>query len=176
MATHIRLSEISLEIKTPLMKTILSILIASTVGLAGLNTPGSESQEQIVFDYFVANIIKDDFKDLSVIEFKGKTEENYSSLGDYKSCLTPERLDPILKNVTKGDAQVKDIRLTNAKEIKVIAFTNSSSAAKLFLYRSVHVADNYYVFLSLKIPKQSAVIYIFEVTPDGKISRSCKGS
>lgn len=158
------------------MKTLLSLIMVSCIVLAETDRPNLDTSEQIAFDYFVSEIIKEDFKGLSAIEFKGKLENTYSSLGNYKFCLTPDRLGPMIKSVTKGKTQTKPVSYNSTDAVSIKGFTDDPNAAKLYLYRSVHVADNFYVFLSVKLPKEPEVIYIFEITPEGKISRSCKAS
>ena len=158
------------------MKRILPIvLVLGLICLSGF-IKESTNYEQITFDYFISDILGSDFKEITSFEFKGKTEESYSTFGSYKFCLKPEeKLGSIIKDVTKGlKGNVKEIKYENIQGLTIVDFQNKASASRLFIYPSVHVADNYYVFLSFQKSKEQAVKYVFELTPDGNISRSCK--
>src|SRR4030095_12784705 len=94
------------------MKKMFSvILLLGLISLSGF-IKESANYEQITFDYFVSDILGSDFKEITSFEFKGKTEESYSTFGKYRFCLKPEeKLGSIMKDATKG------LR-TNVKEIK----------------------------------------------------------
>ena len=156
-------------------RTFSVILVLGLISLSGF-IKESTNYEQITFDYFVSDILGSDFKNISSFEFKGKTEESYSTLGKYKFCLKPEeKLGSAIKDVTKGwRRNVKEIKYENIKGLTIVDFQSNASGPKLFIYPSVHVADNYYVFLSFQKPKEQSVKYVFELTSEGNISRSCK--
>ena len=156
-------------------RTFSVILVLGLISLSGF-IKESTNYEQITFDYFVSNILGSDFKDIKSFEFKGKTEESYSTFGEYKFCLKPEeKLAPIIKDATKGSSRnIKEIEYKNIKGLTILDFQSESNGSRLFIYPSVHVADNYYVFLSFRKPKEQSVKYVFELTPEGNISRSCK--
>jgi hypothetical protein len=156
-------------------KSMLATLLLGLIGLSGF-IKGAVYPEQIAFDYFFSEIFADDFKNLSAIEFKGKTEERFSSLDGSKFCLKPqEKLQSLIGSVAKGPAyNVKEIRYNQVKNITITDFKPNSSTAKLYLYHSVRVADNFYVFLSVQVPNERMARYVFEITPEGEISRSCK--
>lgn len=158
------------------MKTCVLAVLISTFGLSPFTAPDQVNPEQIAFDYFISEILKDDFKNLQTLEFKGRTEENYAALGDYKFCLTPERLGPAIKNVANGERQTKQINYKNFGNLEITGFTENKKSAKLYLFKSVTVADSYYILLSIKIPNDSPSTYLFEVTQDGKLLRSCKAA
>lgn len=165
--------------------TSLIILVLGLISLSGF-IKESANYEQITFDYFVSDILGSDFKGITSFEFKGKTEESYSTLGKYKFCLKPkERLGSIMKDVTKRLKSnrnklqhrdfVKEIKYDNIKGLTILDFQSTkASGSRLFIYPSVYVADNHYVFLLFQKPKGQSVKYVFELTPDGDISRSCK--
>jgi hypothetical protein len=134
------------------------------------------SYEQITFDYFVSDILRNDFKDIASFEFKGKTEESYSALGKYKFCLKPEeRLGAIMENATRNfTIKAKEISYEHIKGLTILDFKSKVSGARLYVYPSLHIADNYYVFLSFEKPKEQVAKYVFELAPDGNISRSCR--
>jgi len=158
------------------MKTTFSIvLVLGLIGLSGFSKK-STNYEQITFDYFVSDVLRSDFKDVTSFEFKGKTEESYSALGKYKFCLKPEeKLGSIIKDVTKGTSQnVKEIGYEHIKGLTILNFQGNANESRLLIYPSVHVADNYYVFLSFQKPKEQSAKYVFELTPEGNISRSCR--
>lgn len=113
---------------------------------------------------------------MTSFEFKGKTEESFSTLGKYKFCLRPEeKLGSIIEDVTKGmKRKVKEIEFKNIEGLKITDFQTRTIGYRLFVYPSLHVADNYYVFLSFQKQKEQPVKYVFELTPEGEISRSCK--
>ena len=154
---------------------IFVILVCGLIGISGFKEE-SINYEQITFDYFISDILGSDFKDITLIEFKGKTESAYSTLGDYKFCLKPEeKLESIIKDFTKRSTQnVKPVKSEGYKSITISDFNNKTTAPRLYLYPSVHVADNFYVFLSLRKPNEQVVNYVFELQPNGNITRSCK--
>ena len=156
-------------------RTLSVILIVGLISLSGfIKEPAN--YEQIAFDYFVSDILETDFKGITSFTFKGKTEESFSSLGNYKFCLKPEeKLGSLIEEVTKGSRRkVKEIRYEHIKGLTILDFKSKGSASSLFVYPSVHVADNYYVFLSFQKSNEQAVEYVFELTPEGNISRSCR--
>jgi hypothetical protein len=158
------------------MKNSFSIiLVLGLIGLSGFRNK-SANHEQITFDYFLSDIVKTDFKDVTLIEFKGRTEDSFSSLGQINFCLDPEeKLGTIIADVTKGKKRnTKTIEFKNIEGLRITDFQSKSSGHKLFLFPSVHVADNYYVFLVFQTQKGKPTKYVFELTPDGEISRSCK--
>jgi hypothetical protein len=158
------------------MKNTFSVtLLAGFISLSGFNNE-SENYEQLAFDYFVSDILASDFSDITSFEFKGKTEQSFSTLGKYKFCLKPqEKLGSIMQEVTKGSRKdVREISLQNIKGLNIVDFEKKASRSRLFLYPSVHVADNFYVFLSFQKLNEEPVKYVFELTPDGEISRSCR--
>jgi hypothetical protein len=155
-------------------KTILTLLIG-LIGLSSFTHP-SVSYEQLAFDYFISRILSTDFKNLSLIEFKGETESTYSTLGNYKFCLKPEeKLQSLIKAVTKDPVyyfekvnynQVKNVTITNLKD--------DSKTAKLYIYHSVRVADNFYVFLTVNQPGKETIMYVVELNKEGDILRYCR--
>ena len=156
-------------------KSFSMIPLLGLVGLSGfINNPAN--YEQITFDYFVSDILETDFKGVTSFEFKGKTEESFSAFGEYKFCLKPEeKLRAMIEDVTKGmKINPKGIQFKNIKGLKITDLQNNISGYRLFLYPSVRVADRYYVFLSFQNQKEQLVKYVFELTPEGEISRSCK--
>ena len=158
------------------MKKSFSItLVFGLITLSGFINDTAD-YEQITFDYFISDILKTDFKEVTSFEFKGRTEESFSTLGKFKFCLKPEeKLGSIIADATKGkNRKVKEIEFKNVKGIKITDYQSKTSGPRLFVYPSVHVADNYYVFLSFQNQKQQPVKYVFELTPEGKISRSCR--
>jgi hypothetical protein len=154
-------------ISTPLL---LAILILSSFIKNPVN------HEQVAFDYFLSDILTTDFKDLSIFEFKGKTENTFSTLGNYKFCLKPQdRFQSMMEGVTKQPVTFsKEIKYTQIKNLTIIDFKDNSTGTKLYVYPSVHAADNFYVFISVGQPNAATVNYVFELAPDGKIMRSCK--
>lgn len=156
-------------------KTILVMLMLGLIILSGFNKEPLH-YEQIAFDYFISDILGSDFKGVAKIEFKGKPENSYSGLGDYKFCLKPEeRLGSIMKEVTKGSRDdLRTVRFQQVKGITITDFQDDAAVPKLYLYPSVRVADNFYVFLSLQKPNELSANYVIELNPDGNISRSCR--
>jgi hypothetical protein len=157
--------------------TFPAIFALGFLCLAGFVKKESENYEQITFDYFVSDILKSDFKDVTSFEFKGRTEESFSSLGSYKFCLRPEeKLGTAIQELTKRTTKshVKEIEFKNTDALKISDFQKKATGYRLFVYPSLHVADNYYVFLSFQKRKEESVKYIIELTPDGEISRSCR--
>lgn len=158
------------------MKKIFSlILVLALVILSGFKND-SLDYEQIAFDYFVSDVLESDFKDVTSFEFKGKTEESYSTLGKYKFCLKPEeKLGSMIEEVTKGlPRKEKEIDYGSTKEITIHNFQSKANGPRLFIYPSVRVADNYYVFILFQRLNKQSVKYVFELSPEGNISRSCK--
>lgn len=154
-----------------------AILALGFLCLVGFVKKESENYEQITFDYFVSEILQSDFKEVTSFEFKGRTEESFSSLGSYKFCLRPEeRLGTAIQELTKRrtKSHVKEIEFLNTGGLKITDFQKKATGYRLLVYPSLHVADNYYVFLSLQKHKEQPIRYVFEVTPEGDVSRSCK--
>ena len=156
-------------------KTIFSLLIFGLIGLSSFTTK-SVNYEQIAFDYFISDILTRDFTNLSAIEVKGTTEESFSNWGNYKFCLKPvEKLQSLVEGATKGlRSNSKEIDYDQVKNITVTAFTDKSNSAKLYVYNAVHVADNFYVFLSIQNRKEILFNYVFELNSNGEILRSCE--
>lgn len=157
-------------------KSFLIIVVSAFVGLSGFTSVPAD-YEQITFDYFVAEILQTDFPDVTSFEFKGKTEESFSALGKYKFCLKPkEKLEAFMETITKAknNSNVKEIKFSNINGLKISDFERKSNGCRLFLYPSVHVAGNYYVFLSFQMVKEKSFRYVFELNPEGDILRSCK--
>src|SRR5687767_6738085 len=158
------------------MKT--TFLVVVLLGLFSLTGFIKESQnyEQITFDYFVSDILGSDFENIRSFEFKGKTEESYSTLGTYDFCLKPAgKLGSIINDVTKrSKGDVREINYKNVNGLTIRDFGSEGRNSRLFIYPSVHVADKYYVLLLFQMPKEMPVKYVFELTPDGNISRSCR--
>jgi len=158
----------------------MKVKFSATLVLALFSLSGfvkeSKNYEQIAFDFFVSDILRVDFKDITSFEFKGKTEETYSNLGKYKFCLKPEeKLGSMLADISKrAKRNSTEIKHDNISDLKILDFQKQAGVAKLFIYPSLHVADSYYVFLSFQKPNEQPVKYVFELTPDGNISRSCK--
>jgi hypothetical protein len=139
-----------------------------------IKDPGN--YEQRAFDYFVSEILRSDFSKIKTFEFKGKTEDSYSTLGKYRFCLKPEdKLGSLIDDVTKGSkAKVKEISYEHIKALTIVDFQKEAEESRLFVYPSVRVADHFYVFLSFQTPNEKSVRYILELTNEGNISRSCK--
>jgi hypothetical protein len=86
-----------------------------------------------------------------------------------------EKLGSIMAEVTKGPKRkVKEIKYKSSAGITILDFQSKTTNSRLLLYPSVRVADNYYVFLSFQKLKERPVKYVFELTPEGDIVRSCK--
>jgi hypothetical protein len=153
--------------------TIRAFLVLILVGLSGFSRE-STNYEQLTFDYFVTEIAKSDFKEVGSFEFKGKTEDSYVSLGKYKFCLGPEKLGSIVTEAAKGKRQAKQIKYTNVGRLSIVEFQPKANNPRIFVYPSLHVAESYYVFLSVQKQKEKPIAYVFELTREGGISRSCK--
>src|SRR6478735_1922548 len=155
-----------------------AILIAFIFGVMGLSSFSVDrvNYEQITFDYFISDILRSDFKDISAIEFKGKTENTFSTLGKYKICLKrEEKLESDFKDLTKGSTkQVIDIEYEKVTDLTISDFKKNSTTPKLYIYPVLHVADNFYVFISLQKSDDSIANYIFKLNPEGKNIQSCK--
>lgn len=156
-------------------KSFLVILVFGLISISSFKNKSAD-YEQITFDYFVSEILKTDYKDVKSFEFKGKTEDSFSTLGKYKFCLTPEeKLGTIIEEATKGKKRnIKVIEYKNVKGLNITDFQSNSRGLRLFIYPSIHIADNYYVFLSFQNHNKKSTKYVFELTPDGEISRTCK--
>jgi hypothetical protein len=169
------LNNVGQETLNNMKKSFFVILVLGLISLSGFINESAD-YEQITFDYFVSDIVKTDFKDVMSFEFKGRTEESFSTLGQIKFCLKPEeKLGAIIEDVTKGKKRnTKEIEFKNVEGPNITEFHSKSSGHRLFLFPSVHVADNYYVFLVFQTQKGKLTKYVFELTPKGEISRSCK--
>jgi hypothetical protein len=156
-------------------KIISSTLLFGMLSLSSFMT-SPVNHEQIAFDYFLSDILTTDFKDLSTLEFKGKTEDTFSTLGTYKFCLkSQERFHSMMEGVTKQSVTVsKQIKYSQIKNLAITNFNKNSTGTKLYIYPSVHAADNFYVFISVGQSGAAMANYVFELTPEGKILRSCK--
>jgi len=157
-------------------KAIFSFLVFGLFSLTSFTIPKFVNHEQIAFDYFISEILKRDFTDLQTIEFKGKTEESFSKLRNFKFCLKPEeKLQPLIEDATKvREINSKQIDYDQINNIIIIDFKDKSNSAKLYIYQAVRVADNFYVFLSIQQRKESLSNYVFELNSNGEILRSCK--
>jgi hypothetical protein len=154
-------------------KLMLFPLWLACFGFSSFDKP--TNYEQIAFDYFLAEVIQSDFADVAALEFKGRTEKSFSSLGRFEFCLAPERLQSHIRAVTRRPVKIrKNIAHDKVKSVAITSFKQSSKAPKLHIYNSVHVADNFYVFLSLKKPNRPLARYVFELNTSGDILRSCK--
>ncbi|MEJ7645343.1 MAG: hypothetical protein WKF87_12175 [Chryseolinea sp.] len=155
-----------------------AILIPLVIGLIGLSGFKEDSIvfEQVAFDYFVSDILLSEFHGLSNIEFKGKTEHTYSTLGEYKFCLKPEeKLQSIIKDAAKREkAQTKRIGYDQINTISITEFKENAANPKVYVYPAIRVAENYYVFISFQMPNEPAAKYVFEINPEGRISRNCR--
>ncbi|MBN8651675.1 MAG: hypothetical protein J0L67_09620 [Cytophagales bacterium] len=155
-------------------KTFPAMLFVGFILLmAFVNKPADH--EQIAFDYFISDILGNDFKDVTSFEFKGVTEESYATLGKYNFCLRPEeKLGSMIKELTAMKRQTKEIDFANVSGLKITNFQSKTSGHRLFVYPSLHVAENYYVFLSFQKLKEHPIKYVFELNMEGDILRSCK--
>jgi hypothetical protein len=155
-------------------KTIFNFVLFGLFSFSSFTTK-FVNHEQIAFDYFISDILKRDFTDLQAIEFKGKTEESFSNLRNYKFCLKPEeKLQPLIEGATKGLKSIsKKIDYDQVKIITVTAFKSKSNSAKLYIYHAVRVADNFYVFMSIQKYQEPLNNYVFELNTSGEILRSC---
>jgi hypothetical protein len=155
-------------------KTILIPLAFVFIALSSFESD-PVSHEQLILDYFISEIVPSDFKTVSTIEFKGRTEDTYSTLGDYKVCLKPEeKLQSILGEITKNSTtNIKELNYSQKDQVSIKSFTTNSTVAKLYIYPELHVADHHYVFVKFSQPGGSDSKYIFQVNVEGKI-RSCK--
>lgn len=156
-------------------KLIFTFLVIGLIGTLGFRNESVE-YEQITFDYFVSEILKTDFKDITSFEFKGRTEDSFSTLGKFKFCLTPEgKLGNIIEDATKSKKRnIKVIEYKNITGLNITEFQSKSRGLRLFIYPSIHIADNHYVFLSFQNHNEKFTKYVFELTPDGEISRTCR--
>jgi hypothetical protein len=153
-------------------KTFPAVFVLVFIGLSGF-IKESTNYEQLTFDYFVYEIAKTDFKGVTSFEFKGKTEESYASLGSYKFCLKPDKLGSIISTAAKGERQTKEIKHKSIQGLSIVDFQRKADSPRIFVYPSLHVADNYYVFVVVQKQKEKPAKYVFELTPEGSISRSC---
>jgi hypothetical protein len=158
------------------MKTSVLIILVLCLIFHSSFIKESGNYEQRAFDYFVTDILGSDFPKIKTFEFKGKTEDSYSTLGTYRFCLKPEeKLGSLFGDVTKGSkAEVKEITYEHIKAPTIVDFQTEAKESRLFVYPSVRVADHFYVFLSFQTPNEKLVKYILELTHEGNISRSCK--
>lgn len=68
----------------------------------------------------------------------------------------------------------RGISYEHIQGITILDFRANANGPRLLLYPSIQVADNNYVFLSFQMPKEEVVKYVFELTPEGYVSRSCR--
>jgi hypothetical protein len=158
------------------MKTTFSVALFLVLISATAFVKEPLNYEQAAFDHFFSEIFPENFKDVSVIGFSGRTEKSFSTMGKYESCLKPkERLQSLFESITNTPINdVRTIRYDHLKNISISDAKDSKEAARLYVYHSLHVADNYYVFVAFQQPEKPLARYLFELTPDGKISRDCK--
>jgi hypothetical protein len=156
-------------------KTALAALTLIVISLCSFDKE-SVNYEQIIFDYFISDILPADFDDVNVLEFKGTTESSFTTLGNYKVCLKPaEKLTELISPVTTDAArEIRQIKYEPNRKIKVSDINKASADPKIYLYPAVRVADNYYVFLLMANRYETFGKYVFELTPNGEILRSCK--
>ena len=156
-------------------KTILTILVPSIICICGFRKE-SINYEQITFDYFISDVLPTDFDDIDALEFKGRTEGSFITLGNYKVCLKPvDKLQSLISSVTNdATSEIKQIHYDPRQRIKVSDFNKDGAEPKLYLYPAVRVADNYYVFLLLGNRYETFGKYVVELTPNGEILRSCR--
>jgi hypothetical protein len=154
---------------------ILSAVILGLIGLSGFKAPSPE-YEQVAFTYFVSDILPRDFKEVTSLEFRGKTEESYSTLGGYKVCLKPaEKLQSIIAEASRTKrTDIKQISYDHLNNVAIAKLKQNSRNPTIYVYPAMHLADNFYVFIQLQMPNAAAARYLFELSPDGQISRSCR--
>lgn len=156
-------------------KTNPFILLVGLIILTSFENK-APNYEQIVFDYFISDILKSDFTGVKSFEFKGRTETSYSLLEKSEFCLPPEeKLGSLLMKAVKGlKRNDKEIDFRKNDTLTILDFQKKSTSYQLFLYPSLHIADNYYVFLLFQKHNEQSVKYVFELSREGDISRSCK--
>ena len=71
-------------------RTFSVILFLGLISLSGF-VKESANYEQITFDYFVSDILGSDFKEIKSFEFKGRTEESYSTSCKYRFWFETRR-------------------------------------------------------------------------------------
>lgn len=155
--------------KTPIITLILLIIC-----LCGFIRE-SVKYEQITFDYFLSDILPADFADIDALEFKGQTESSFTTLGSFRVCLKPaDKLQSLLISAAYGPNEIKPIEFVQGQRLKISAINEDGPEPKLYIYSSVHVADNYYVFVLLANRYETFGKYVVELSPDGEIIRSCR--
>jgi hypothetical protein len=154
---------------------MLFTLIVSLPVFSGFKKD-SVAYEQVAFDYFASEILRSEFSNISTIEFNGETEHTYSALGKYKFCLKPEKkLQSLVEDAAKGRLEkTKQISHEKIKSISIMSIKSNSGNPKVYVYPAIRVADNFYVFVSLKRPKEPTAKYVFELNPSGEITRNCR--
>ncbi len=155
------------------MKRVLSVKLILILASLSSFTKRSNNHEQIIFDYFISDIIRSDFMDVTIVEFKGKAENSYSMLGEFKICL--RGAESTIKSYTKHSLKsAKTIGYSHVKGITITNFWGKATAPRLYIYPSIHVADHYYVFLSFQKPDEPTIKYMFRLSTDGDVLESCR--
>ena len=86
-----------------------------------------------------------------------------------------EKLQPIIEDGAKGKRKdIKQISYSQTTNIVITDFKKDGVNPKVYVYPEIYVAENHYVFVSFQRPNEPVAKYVFEVKPDGKISRSCR--
>ena len=82
-----------------------------------------------------------------------------------------------MEKVANGLAGIpKEVRYNQNKNLTITNVQENSKTAKLYLYHSVRVADNFYVFLTLHQTKEHISKYVVELNEDGEVVRYCRMS
>jgi hypothetical protein len=88
-----------------------------------------------------------------------------------------DRLGEILKKTTRNarkNMHEREVETRHIEEIVIAGFEPKTKRPKLLLYPALHVADHYYVFVRFQAEQREHARYLFELTPEGRILRSCR--
>ncbi len=153
------------------MKNYIYIAFLLCVGI--INT--QESVEQIAFDYFFKNVVKNEFATQRLkIKFSGKTEPSTTGAFSMVQCLDENESINLIDNGFKESTAIN----INAKDLinQLNTYCRKDKRRKFVLrvYRSLDIDNNKIILLKLNEKNKMAYHYYVKVDKNLDVISWCK--
>lgn len=153
------------------MKKIIYIAFLLCVGIIN----AQESVEQIAFDYFFENIVKDEFATQRLkLKFSGKTEPSTTGAFSTVECLDKNESTNLIDNGFKESISININEKNLINQLNIYCKKGKRRKFNLRIYRGLDIDDNKLILLKLNEKNKRTYYYYVKVDKNLEVISWCK--
>lgn len=115
----------------------------------------------MAFDYFIKNVVMNDYPKIGKIKFDGYTQSDTSGLFSYGECFTDYEFKFILENGFKSNDKVVKIENNSQEIINLKLKRERKQKIKIFVYQALKLDNGYFVAIKSEEKEGGYLYYLF---------------